>query len=267
MVPSPHALLQLEEPSRQVGSDPLLKTKDYGHRLSLFGSDTNCLASDLTTDHMETEQDSLSTSRNDEPGSCSKPFDHEDNWLQLGLAGRLVPPQEPELARPRNLVELDLLPAKTTGTTTPPSAHIPGYPVHPPPLFLHPHGTAGFGFRQPEYFWNFRQMAYSSNTWNVQYSLPGNGVAAAKPGPSSSLMKIVNAPPRPNSGLWFVLQAEQNQIKELALPQVQKSYLRIKDRKMTILLIMKYLANKLHLGSESEHNKTRKQSICGLVHI
>lgn len=219
MAPSQHALLQHEELSRKVGSDPLLKAKDCGHSLSLFASDTNCLASDLTTDHMETEQDSLSTSRNDEPGSCSRPFDHENNWLQLGLAGRLLPPQETQLARSRSLVELDLLPTKSTGSLPPPSPHIPGYPVHPPALFLHPDGTAGSGFRQPGYFWNFRHMPYSSSTWNVPYSLPGSTVAAAKAGPSSGLMKIVNAPPRPNSGLWFILQAEQNRWVQSTLSQ------------------------------------------------
>ncbi|KAF3791061.1 E3 ubiquitin protein ligase [Nymphaea thermarum] len=223
-------------------------------------SDTNCVASDLTADHMEAaEQDSLSTtSRATEPGSCSRPFrSEEENWLQLGL-GQAKPSglAAPE-PNPRNMVELDLLSAKPTAPGLASLPHASEFPLHPPAFYLHQHGVdgiTGFGLRPPEYLWNFRQMPYSSSVaWNV----PCSPLPAARPSPSSSLMKIVDAPPRPNSGLWFVLQAEQKQIKELILPQVQKSYLRIKDGKMTVLLIMKYLANKLRLKSESENEKTK----------
>ncbi|XP_048135443.1 protein LAX PANICLE 2-like isoform X2 [Rhodamnia argentea] len=70
-------------------------------------------------------------------------------------------------------------------------------------------------------------------------------------GPSSDI-GIIDPPRRPHSGIWFMLQASQNQAKEPFLPQIPKSYLRIKDGRMTIRLIMKYLVNKLRLGSESE---------------
>ncbi|KAG8365817.1 hypothetical protein BUALT_Bualt17G0011300 [Buddleja alternifolia] len=40
--------------------------------------------------------------------------------------------------------------------------------------------------------------------------------------------------------------------KELILPQISKSYLRIKDGRMTIRLVIKYLVNKLTLENESE---------------
>ncbi|MCL7027916.1 hypothetical protein MKW94_010317 [Papaver nudicaule] len=78
-------------------------------------------------------------------------------------------------------------------------------------------------------------------------------------GPSSSsttsdnmVMKVIDTPPRPHSGIWFVLQASPNQSKEPFLPQIPKSYLRIKDGRMPVRLLMKYLANKLRLNSESE---------------
>lgn len=77
-------------------------------------------------------------------------------------------------------------------------------------------------------------------------------------GPSSSttsdnmMMKVIDTPPRPHSGIWFVLQASPNQSKEPFLPQIPKSYLRIKDGRMPVRLLMKYLANKLRLNSESE---------------
>ncbi|KAK8657316.1 hypothetical protein V6N13_035562 [Hibiscus sabdariffa] len=71
-------------------------------------------------------------------------------------------------------------------------------------------------------------------------------------GPSSEV-RIIDPPRRPHSGIWFMLQASRNQSKEPFLPQIPKSYLRIKDGKMTVRLIMKYLANKLRLDSESEN--------------
>ncbi|XP_030461876.1 protein LAX PANICLE 2-like isoform X3 [Syzygium oleosum] len=70
-------------------------------------------------------------------------------------------------------------------------------------------------------------------------------------GPSSDI-RIIDPPRRPHSGIWFMLQASQNQAKEPFLPQIPKSYLRIKDGRMTVRLIMKYLVNKLRLDSESE---------------
>ncbi|XP_039069310.1 uncharacterized protein LOC120215833 [Hibiscus syriacus] len=70
-------------------------------------------------------------------------------------------------------------------------------------------------------------------------------------GPSSEV-RIIDPPRRPHSGIWFILQASHNQAKEPFLPQIPKSYLRIKDGKMTVRLIMKYMANKLRLDSESE---------------
>ncbi|KAL5082753.1 hypothetical protein RYX36_011174, partial [Vicia faba] len=41
-------------------------------------------------------------------------------------------------------------------------------------------------------------------------------------------------------------------VKEPFLPQIPKNYLRIKDGRMTVRLLMKYLVNKLKLENESE---------------
>ncbi|KAK4758117.1 hypothetical protein SAY87_019418 [Trapa incisa] len=96
----------------------------------------------------------------------------------------------------------------------------------------------------------------SSASYNM---MPFMGSYLARPltagldiGGSSSDIRITNAPPRPHSGIWFMLQASQNQSREPFLPQLTKSYLRIKDGKMTVGLLMKYLVNKLSLDSESE---------------
>ncbi|GAA0174160.1 hypothetical protein LIER_27606 [Lithospermum erythrorhizon] len=64
--------------------------------------------------------------------------------------------------------------------------------------------------------------------------------------------RLINPPRRPHSGIWFMLQASPNQAKEPFLPQIPNSYLRIKDRRMTIRLVMKYIVNKLRLEHESQ---------------
>ncbi|KAL2959353.1 hypothetical protein AAZX31_18G262900 [Glycine max] len=78
---------------------------------------------------------------------------------------------------------------------------------------------------------------------------------AAGPGPSSDnnvTVRVVDPPRRPHSGIWFMLQASPNQAREPFLPQIPKNYLRIKDGRMTVRLLLKYLVSKLRLESESE---------------
>ncbi|XP_031098866.1 protein LAX PANICLE 2 isoform X2 [Ipomoea triloba] len=77
------------------------------------------------------------------------------------------------------------------------------------------------------------------------------GVGAGGSSPSLEF-RVIDPPRRPLSGIWFSLQASQNQAKEPFLPQISKSYLRIKDGSMTIRLVLKYLVNKLQLDNESE---------------
>ncbi|XP_042445707.1 protein LAX PANICLE 2-like [Zingiber officinale] len=65
-------------------------------------------------------------------------------------------------------------------------------------------------------------------------------------------VRVVSPPRRPQSGVWFTLQAMRNHGREPFLPQIPKSYLRIKDGRMTVRLLIKYLVNKLVLEDESE---------------
>ncbi|XP_050943338.1 protein LAX PANICLE 2 isoform X3 [Cucumis melo] len=147
------------------------------------------------------------------------------------------------------------------------------------PLFF---GTSSSSnFVQQEINWAFRPVAGigtgvpsssspSTSAVSSSYSLPISGrrssylgrpliqlqsvgvdTATATAGPSSDV-RIINPPRRPHSGIWFTLKALENQGKEPFLPQISKNYLRIKDEKMTVSLVMKYLVNKLHLDSESE---------------
>ncbi|XP_065853342.1 E3 ubiquitin protein ligase DRIP2-like [Euphorbia lathyris] len=57
---------------------------------------------------------------------------------------------------------------------------------------------------------------------------------------------------RRNCPIWFSLVASEDQKGDASLPQISACYLRIKDGKMPVSFIQKYLVKKLHLNSESE---------------
>ncbi|KAJ0243417.1 RING finger protein [Hirschfeldia incana] len=96
---------------------------------------------------------------------------------------------------------------------------------------------------------NFQQQLIRNNNNN-------NNNPDVVAGPSSSF-RVIDPPRRPHSGIWFLLQASQNQTREPFLPQIPKSYLRIKDGKMTVRILMKYLVSKLRLEHESQIPCTR----------
>ncbi|KAL5224814.1 hypothetical protein ABZP36_011453 [Zizania latifolia] len=79
------------------------------------------------------------------------------------------------------------------------------------------------------------------------------------PGPSSSSPAaasvgtvVAAAPPPPahEAGTWFVLRAAQNQRREPPLPQIPRSFLRVRDGRMTVRVVMMYLVNKLGLEDD-----------------
>ncbi|KAH9322030.1 hypothetical protein KI387_016669, partial [Taxus chinensis] len=72
------------------------------------------------------------------------------------------------------------------------------------------------------------------------------------PGPYRENVRIFKPLRASQSGVWFALQALTDQSGDRMLPQIRKNYLRIKDGTMTILVVKKYLVNKLGLNSESE---------------
>ncbi|MCO5605773.1 hypothetical protein L7F22_059957 [Adiantum nelumboides] len=55
-----------------------------------------------------------------------------------------------------------------------------------------------------------------------------------------------------NVGFWFCLEAADNQCGENALPQITTRYLRIKDGKLPVSSVKKYLVRKLDLQSEAD---------------
>ncbi|XP_054807497.1 protein LAX PANICLE 2 isoform X2 [Prosopis cineraria] len=152
----------------------------------------------------------------------------------------------------------------------------PSSPPPPPPpsnllfqQFQYPHSASAFAPHLSHSNWAFAPASpftLPSSSSSSSFPLSSHHLAAsyfprpfhfppgfddASAGPSSDV-RVVDPPRRPHSGIWFMLQASPNQAKEPFLPQIPKSYLRIKDGKMTIRLLLKYLVNKLRLQSESE---------------
>ncbi|KAJ6682818.1 UBIQUITIN PROTEIN LIGASE DRIP2 putative-RELATED, partial [Salix koriyanagi] len=80
--------------------------------------------------------------------------------------------------------------------------------------------------------------------------------AAMSEGLSASAQAIVDAAGaksnRRNSPIWFSLIASEDQKRDASLPQISTCYLRIKDGKMPVSFIQKYLVKKLDLGSDTE---------------
>ncbi|KAL8218805.1 hypothetical protein R6Q57_022178 [Mikania cordata] len=167
---------------------------------------------------------------------------------------------------------------------------VPEFPGHLPmsvPFFLQPRQTAtamnSVPFmtlepsqqqqQQPQHETNYNYLhlirTFPTNMMTTPLNLP---VSSSSSFSSSShqqgypfhihrrlnVTHVINPPRRPHSGVWFMLQASQNQAKEPFLPQIPKSYLRIKDGRMTVGLLIKFLVNKLELGSESEVEMTCK---------
>ncbi|KAG4152738.1 hypothetical protein ERO13_D04G140300v2 [Gossypium hirsutum] len=254
-------------------------TENFGLMNRLHGYDYHneaCLGSDLGANQMA-ENPSRTNSLN-ETGSSSKDYNQEqeerddEGWLQLSIGGHATKyhdhhhhnkHDQVDLTATRGgLTELDLLPGGTSHQERP---HMPEFrpPLHPlvmqgftTSLFLQQQGTGSMFSRA------CRPIAaataasplvplgsYFARPFQVQ---PGIDVA----GPSTDF-KIIDPPRRPHSGIWFILQASENQAKEPFLPQIPKSYLRIKDGKMTVGSIKKYLVNKLKLDSESEQVEIR----------
>ncbi|GAB4828534.1 hypothetical protein Ancab_018193 [Ancistrocladus abbreviatus] len=125
--------------------------------------------------------------------------------------------------------------------------HIQGWGIRPPPInIINPRiiipstsASSSSSVMLPGPF-------FSGRAFPPHFGVDGGGPS------SSDDIRVIDPPRRPHSGIWFMLQASQNQAREPYLPQVAKSYLRIRDARMTVALLIKYLVNKLGLDSESE---------------
>ncbi|XP_008791058.3 protein LAX PANICLE 2 [Phoenix dactylifera] len=195
------------------------------------------------------------------------------NWLQLGLG----PPTTPSRRR-QGATELELFTERPSSSSSPspsdpraiarpltagtPSVMVPVLP------WLAPHQGLSYCWQEatpppppPWGFWSSGPAMGSSSRVPPmmpefvarQFMCPaGSSSPLVAGGEIRADIRVVSPPPRPQTGIWFVLQAAQNQGREPFLPQIPKSYLRIKDGRMTVGLLMKYLVNKLGLEDESE---------------
>ncbi|GFY99926.1 hypothetical protein Acr_13g0013260 [Actinidia rufa] len=191
-----------------------------------------CLGSDLAVGDPMAEDESRTDSVN-EAGSSSKEGHDEggdQGWLQLGMGGSSHDTSK--------LYQAGLRPPtpKNRGSGCSNS------------FFLQQPGTSSIFPHHRRADWEFRPIAQnimipSAAAASSSSCLPlgsyldrpfqvHGGVDVA--GPSLDL-RVVDPPRRPQSGIWFMLQASQNQ-----------------DGRMTVRLLMKYLVNKLRLDSESE---------------
>ncbi|XP_042443960.1 protein LAX PANICLE 2-like [Zingiber officinale] len=181
-------------------------------------------------------------------GGSSKIVGVDRGWLQLGISdgGRRHYKDDRSASSSRSSTrpELDLI----GGGSAAAACKLPlvGFPTSAPPPWLP--GVAGCHHR-----WE-HQRASSSARPSPSSSAWGRPPPPATPSLASyGEIRVVSLPRRTQTpGLWLVLQAAPEQKKEPFLPQIPKSYLRIKDGRMTIRLLMKYLANKLVLEDESE---------------
>ncbi|XP_030542029.1 protein LAX PANICLE 2-like isoform X2 [Rhodamnia argentea] len=238
------------------------------------------------------EDESRTNSIDGEASSSSKDVgdqaEKDEAWLQLSICSHTrannsdgkcdrIEPTGQGISRGVS-VELDLLPSGCSWHSTPPPTPIfdvPNLRASRPItnfasgrstnhslsyLFQHPTGSSTF----PTHGFDWPNFSLSSS---VQCSSPSSSLMPPRPnlpppfqlqlqvdGASGSSMdfRVIDAPKRPYPGVWFVLRASQNQDKEPFLPQIPKIYLRVKDGRMTVLLVMKYLVKKLRLDSESE---------------
>ncbi|KAF0924478.1 hypothetical protein E2562_010126, partial [Oryza meyeriana var. granulata] len=70
--------------------------------------------------------------------------------------------------------------------------------------------------------------------------------------PAASVVAAAPPPPAHEAGTWFVLRAAQNQRREPPLPQIPRSFLRVRDGRMTVRVVMRYLVDKLVLEDDSQ---------------
>ncbi|KAF5726631.1 hypothetical protein HS088_TW22G00311 [Tripterygium wilfordii] len=262
-----------------------------GSDLVVVSAAHNPMAEDESRTTILTNTTGASLNNNEAAASSSKDAgaEEDDSWLQLSIGGSaktnthagvglveldLLPPSGSEGERVISQENTRVLAVAT------PIFHVPRPLPRPVPSFLfqtaagsssstvvlpHPH------YRQENIDWTFRPAVLSIGTNSLSsptscnqpstfmqlgsyfsrtpFQFLGGGGCG---GGSSLDFRVIDPPRRPYSGIWFSLQASQNQAKEPFLPQIPNSYLRIRDGRMTVRLVMKYLANKLRLDSESE---------------
>ncbi|KAK1628011.1 hypothetical protein QYE76_002326 [Lolium multiflorum] len=80
----------------------------------------------------------------------------------------------------------------------------------------------------------------------------GSSSPSAAAAVASGVVVASAPPPVHEAGTWFVLHAAQNQRREPPLPPIPRSYLRVRDGRITVSVVMSYLVNKLGLEDDSQ---------------
>ncbi|XP_078156483.1 uncharacterized protein LOC144552211 isoform X1 [Carex rostrata] len=155
---------------------------------------------------------------------------HTKDWLQLGLSPTVNIASSNEETRFNQLVAQNQPSNRGSGSL--------GHPMIQG-------GTPMLMVRPP--------LPWARSMWSMDQGI-GRGAGI---GPVNHVyrgeMHVMFPPPvRPLIGIWFKLQTNLQAQTDTFLPQITKSYLRIKDGRVTVRLLIKYLVNKLGLTDESE---------------
>lgn len=179
---------------------------------------------------------------NDDEGDC---------WLQLGLAAASSSASSSS-SGDNNITAPDPGPAPPPPTEE--GLYLLAYDnkrnasARPPPLFPLPLRS-----------YHVDDQSYGGGRGRYRPAAEASGSAMsaplAPPPPfircsGGAAIRVVSPPRRTEApgGLWLTLRAAPNQIREPVLPQITKSYLRIKDSNVTVEAVMKYLADKLGIA-------------------
>ncbi|XP_020087120.1 uncharacterized protein LOC109709343 [Ananas comosus] len=227
------------------------------------------LMADDTKDNKKEEEEEEEEDDDDGTSSKGGGGDDHEGWLQLGIgtaasASADRNPTNIDRAHPvgptsssaprRSLTELDLFSDRPSSAVRPRMAAAGGPSLMIAPFLPAAAAASGFtlGYQRNNLLaWGVhgRCMAGASSSTRRPPPLPQPLESVGRVGTE---VRVVSPARRPEIGVWLDLKAAQNQEKEPFLPQIQRSYLRIKDCNMTIRVLMRYLATKLGLGDESQ---------------
>ncbi|CAM8884048.1 unnamed protein product [Rhodiola kirilowii] len=205
------------------------------------------------SEKMDDREDIIIKPDNDPPNQP----DDDSNWLRLRLGWddqssnlQSYPHQSARPDRCRRL-ELVLLSTKQqqVSNTWPPLPTSAAYmQITPSPEINMTMRPSNYDVANP----SINSMALGQMGFNgASDDAADHGGASSCSGGGMRRRRIIRRPQQ-HAGIWFMLQASQNQVVEPFLPQIPKSYLRIKDGRMTVRLLKKYIGRKLGLKSESE---------------
>ncbi|XP_066357052.1 protein LAX PANICLE 2-like isoform X2 [Miscanthus floridulus] len=145
--------------------------------------------------------------------SSSSGSDAGSSWLQLGIGpSSASPPPSPGPHRKRHRPDDD---AAGPSTSVQPASALPLLP-------------------------------------QLQLSLQPGPSSSSSAAPVGTVVAAAPPPPSHDAGTWFLLRAAQNQRMDPPLPQIPRSYLRVRDGRMTVRVVMRYLVNKLGLDDDSQ---------------